>query len=203
MKGDFSMPESESITMRIAAPDDAPKLLAIYSYYVKNTAITFEITVPSEAEFRQRIANTLKTYPYIVAVRGDEILGYAYAGPLNTRGAYRFSIETSIYVKSDVRHAGLGRKLYTALEKVLRKQHVLLATACIAFPSSGEKTPYLDTNSHDFHEHLGYTLVGEFHQCAYKFNRWFDMIWMEKPLAEPADPPEEFIPFPQLADPLK
>ena len=84
--------------LRTASPDDAEKLLDIYSFYVLYTAITFEYEGPSVSEFRNRITNTLKKYPYIVAVDDGKILGYAYASAFKGRAAYDHSIETSIYV---------------------------------------------------------------------------------------------------------
>ena len=60
--------------------------------------------------------------------------------------------------------------------------------------------PYLNTNSPDFHAHLGYQLVGHFHACAYKFDRWYDMIWMEKWIAPHPAKPEAMIPFPELPE---
>lgn len=91
--------EKLDISIRTATPDDAEGLLAIYAQYVENTAVTFEYSVPSEAEFRRRIENTLKKYPYLVAVSQGEIVGYAYAGEFKTREAYVYSVETSVYVK--------------------------------------------------------------------------------------------------------
>lgn len=81
--------EKLDISIRTATPDDAEGLLAIYAQYVENTAVTFEYYVPSEAEFRRRIENTLKKYPYLVAVSQGEIVGYAYAGEFRKCG-YKF-----------------------------------------------------------------------------------------------------------------
>ena len=102
----------DTITIRTAAVDDAAALLAIYAPYVEQTAITFEYEVPSLEEFQGRIAHTLRRYPYIVAVENGEILGYAYTGPFGERAAYSWSVETSIYLRQDVRGKGLGKRLY-------------------------------------------------------------------------------------------
>ena len=75
--------------IRSATTDDAGRLLEIYAYYVKNTAITFECDVPSPDEFRERIENTLRKYPYLVLEEDGTVLGYAYAGPFVGRAAYR------------------------------------------------------------------------------------------------------------------
>ena len=159
------------IQIETACPDDAAELLAIYAPYVRETAITFEYDVPTQAEFESRIRNTLQKYPYIKAVRDGEILGYAYASPLGHRAAYAWSAETSIYVRQDARGNGIGKRLYAALEDGLRARGITNAYACITFPNP---------ESISFHEREGYALAGHFHRCGYKFDRWLDVVWMEK-----------------------
>lgn len=175
----------ENIIIRSAKVDDAEKILDIYSWYVENTAITFEYTVPGVEEFRGRIAATLEKYPYIVAEREGEVLGYAYAGTFHARAAYDWSVETSIYVKRELRREGIGALLYKELEKRLGEQGILNLYACIA--SIEREDEYLTLDSVRFHEHLGYRLVGEFKKCGYKFSRWYDMVWMEKFIGEHKD----------------
>lgn len=166
------------MAIRSAGTDDAPRLLEIYAYYVADTAISFEYDVPSQEEFRSRIEATLKKYPYLVLEEDGVIRGYAYAGLFKGRAAYGRSCEVSIYVDREARGRGYGRRLYEALEEKLRAQGILNAYACIASPIREDE--YLTKNSELFHQHMGYRKVGEFHQCAYKFDRWYDMIWMEK-----------------------
>ena len=121
--------------VRLATPQDAEELLEIYRYYVEHTAITFEYETPSITEFRQRIKQTLKRYPYLAAVDGHgKIVGYAYASSFKNRAAYDWSVETTIYVDKDVKQQGIGKKLYEALEEILRKQHVINLDACITDP---------------------------------------------------------------------
>ena len=113
--------------VRLATPQDAEELLEIYRYYVEHTAITFEYETPSITEFRQRIKQTLKRYPYLAAVDGHgKIVGYAYASSFKNRAAYDWSVETTIYVDKDVKRQGIGKKLYEALEEILQKQHVTI-----------------------------------------------------------------------------
>lgn len=249
------------LKFRVARPEDAEALLAIYAPYVEETAITFEYEVPSVVDFRARIAHTLATYPYIVAVEeqsanadtahvdgvpasstpvagayaaggtcrtSEHIIGYAYVGRLHERAAYDWTVETSIYVDRSARKHGLGRQLYERLEAILRAMNIISVNACIAYPgtmnvaadvaSAADRSqtnlregasdigagigedPYLNTNSPDFHAHLGYRLVGHFHACAYKFDRWYDMIWMEKWIAPHPAKPEAMIPFPELPE---
>lgn len=168
--------------IRYAVPDDCNKILDIYSYYVVNTAISYEYEVPSSEEFRQRIVTTLEKYPYLVLELDGELLGYAYAGPFKTREAYRFSVETTIYLKHGLQKKGYGRLLLSALERELSERGFTNANACIAFTEPDDE--YLNRNSMEFHSRMGYSLVGRFHKCAYKFGRWYDMIWMEKHIGE-------------------
>ena len=168
-----------SIQLRSAVPADAPALLAIYAPYVEQTAITFECDVPAEAEFTRRIADTLQNYPYLVAEQDGVPVGYAYAGKFHERAAYDWSVETSIYVEQHRKRQGIGRLLHDALEQELQRRHFLNMNACVACPI-GENDPYLTRDSICFHEKLGYRMVGEFHQCGYKFGRWYHMVWLEK-----------------------
>lgn len=176
------MKTNTSITIRMANPADAQALLNIYAPYVINTAITFEYDVPSVEEFASRIAHSLEKYPYLIAEEGGNILGYAYASSFHDRPAYDWAVETSIYVDQNIKHRGIGRKLHDALESTLREQGILNMNACIAYPP--EEDEHLDKNSVEFHAHMGYRLVGEFYKCGYKFNRWYNMVWMEKLIGE-------------------
>ena len=178
---------NSSCSVRMATPADAAALLDIYRPYITGTAITFEYDVPSVEEFAARITHTLRTYPYIVAEAEGEIIGYAYVSPFKERAAYDWAVETSIYLKMGLSGQGYGRLLYDKLEAILRRQNILNANACIAY--AAHEDAHLTNGSMHFHEHLGYHLVGTFHQCGYKFGTWYDMIWMEKMLGDhPADP---------------
>ena len=168
--------------IRIAKISDAKELLNIYAYYVENTAITFEYEVPSLQEFEERIKNILQKYPYIVAILDDKIVGYAYAGTFKGRKAYDWSIETTIYVKHGFHKHGIGKKLYEELENILKQQGITNMYACIASPIVEDQ--YLTNNSIDYHHHLGFKLVGTFEKCAYKFNTWYNMVWMVKEINE-------------------
>lgn len=168
----------EGITIRTAVLQDAEALLEIYAPYVKNTAITFEYDVPTVEEFAGRMSNVLRRYPYLVAEVDGEPAGYAYAGPFKERAAYDWAVETTVYVKEDMKKHGIGRALYEALEKTLAAQGILNLNACIAFPEKEDE--YLTTDSVKFHKKMGFSEVGRFHKCGCKFGRWYDMVWMEK-----------------------
>ena len=184
-----------SITIRHAAIQDAPALLAIYKPYVETTAITYEYDVPSVEEFSARIASITAKFPYLVAELDGEIIGYAYASPFRERAAYAWSVETSIYMRMDMKHRGAGRLLYEKLEDMLAKQNVTNLYACIAVPNGDD--PYLTRDSVSFHSHMGYRMIGEFKNCAYKFDRWYSMAMMEKFISPHITPQPPLSPFPE------
>lgn len=187
---------NRNISITMATEADAEELLKVYTSYVTNTAITFEYEIPSVAEFSQRIRNILQRYPYIVAVEDNHIVGYAYASAFKERAAYSWAVETTVYLKQDSRGKGLGRKLYVALEDILKRQNIINLNACIAY--TADEDAYLDNTSSAFHEHLGYTKVAHFTKCGYKFCTWYDMIWMEKIIGEHSGKPEPFIPITKI-----
>lgn len=185
------------IRLRVATPADAPVLQAIYVPYVTDTALTFECHVPSVEEFRERIENTLKTYPYLVALVDGEPVGYTYASRFKPREAYEWSVETSIYVRQDMRKHGVGRKMYEALERVLVLQNIYTMCAAVAYPHT-TSDEYSNTNSAGFHKHMGLQYVGRFHGCSNKFGRWYDLQWYEKMIIPREGVPRPFIPFAQI-----
>lgn len=190
----------ESTKIRIATKQDAKKLVEIYAPYVEKTAITFEYEVPTVQEFERRIGHVLEKYPYLVAERNGEIVGYAYAGTFNERAAYDWAVETTVYVREDQKKTGVGRDLYAALEKALDMQNILNLNACIAYPEIEDA--YLTKNSVQFHEHMGYRFVGEFYKCGYKFDRWYNMVWMEKHIGEHKDNPPAIKTFDEIRETL-
>ena len=173
--------------IEIASLEDAQELVEIYRYYVEKTAITFEYEVPSVEEFKQRMVHVMEKYPYLIAKENDQIVGYAYAGAFHVRPAYDWAVETSIYVSELQKGEGIGKALYKALEEQLSRLHILNLNACIAYPETEDE--HLNKDSVRFHTHLGYRMVGEFYQCGYKFDRWYNMVWMEKHIgAHPSNP---------------
>lgn len=168
--------------IRQATIDDAKELLRIYAPYVERTAITFEYDVPSLNEFQERIKEISQAYPYLVVEENKRIIGYAYAHQFKERAAYQWSVESSIYLDMKERHHGAGRILYAELENQLKAQGILNMNACITYMD--EPDEYLPLDSIHFHETMGFTRCAHFHQCGYKFDRWYDMIWMEKMIGE-------------------
>lgn len=186
-----------NVTLRIARVSDAHELLALYVPYVEETAISFETEVPSLEEFIQRMIKRLPQYPYIVAQSGGELLGYAYLSPFVGRAAYSWAAETTIYLRRDCRKMGIGKMLYTALESLARAQGIINLEACIGW--TDEPDEHLTNNSAEYHAHLGYRMVGRFYKCGYKFGTWYDMVWMEKLIAEHPETPRDIILFSELS----
>lgn len=188
--------KEKGAALRVATVGDAEKILEIYAPYIEKTAITFEYEIPEIGQFRGRIRSTLEKYPYLVAERDGEILGYAYTGAFKGRAAYAWTAETSIYIREGQKKQGLGRKLSHALENISKAQGILNLVAYIAFPE--QEDAYLTRNSAEFHAHLGFARAGEYHKCGYKFGRWYNLVCMEKLLGEHDETPAPFVTFPEL-----
>lgn len=190
----------EKTVIRPAAADDAAEIAAIYAYYVKNTAVTFEYEPPDAGEIRRRIEAYTRRYPYLCVTQDDRIIGFAFAHAFRERPAYDYAAEVSIYLHRDCRHKGAGTRIYTALENELKKMGVKSLYACIAVADGEDR--YLTNASPLFHKKLGYRTCGTFHNCGRKFGRWYTMIWMEKTIGEFGEHPDPIIPYPAINNPL-
>ena len=175
-----------NITIRRANKEDIQDILNIYGYYTENTAISFEYETPTLEEFTKRFDNISSKFPYLVAEMTQEqekkIVGYAYGNTLIARAAYDYCAELTIYLDPNMRKSGIGKMLYTELEKQLADQGIKNLYACIGSPIEADE--YLTNNSEQFHQHLGFKRNGLFYKCGYKFGRWYNMIWMEKIIGE-------------------
>lgn len=167
-----------TIQVRPARLFDASAMLQIYAPYVKETAVTFDYEVPTLHQFKEKIATGMERYPYLVAEAGGRIIGYAYASPFKERAAYAWAVETTIYLDREERGKGVGRMLANKLEETLRQQNILNVNACLAYTDREDE--HLTSASFLFHERMGYKKVAHFTQSGYKFNKWYDVIWMEK-----------------------
>ena len=167
------------MNIRLAKPLDAAALLAIYAPYVENTAITFEYDVPTVEDFANRIEKTLKKYPYLVAEEEGAILGYAYASTYYARAAYDWAVELSVYVSQDARGKGVGSKLYDKLEDLLDQMGYMHFLACISLPNKASLA---------LHRKRGYQQVAHLPKIGYKFERWHDIVWLQKSLEKQAEP---------------
>jgi L-amino acid N-acyltransferase YncA len=169
-------------TIRDAYRADAGALLEIYRPFVTDTAVSFELEPPSEAEFAERIARAQTRWAWLVAERGREILGYAYATSFRARAAYQWSVETSAYVHPGHRRLGVGRLLYERLLAILEEKGYCTAYAGIALPNDGSVA---------LHRALGFTEVGVFRRAGRKFGAWHDVSWWQRVLREEPPPGRE------------
>ena len=168
----------EAICVRAATPQDAEQLLEIYTPFVISedcsvSNVSFELTAPSLAEFRQRIVDISSKYPYLVGEKDGQILGYVYCHPYRERLAYQWSVEVTIYLAPAGQGKGLGRLLYETMEKLLCLQGVTMAYSCITLGNE---------HSIKMHEALGYRLIGTFSKSGCKNGQWLDTVWLEKQL---------------------
>ena len=158
--------------------EDAQRLLEIYSPYVLNTAVSFEYNVPSLDEFKERITNITKKYPYLVCEKAGKIIGYVYASAYSSRTAYDWTAETSIYIDKECRRQGAGALLYKELENRLKKIDVVNLLAGVAFCENEDE--YLTHDSPKFHLNQGYVEVAYMKGVGKKFDRWYDLKWYQK-----------------------
>ena len=174
--------------VRIATEADADAIAAIYAPYVLETPISFEETPPTSGEIAHRLCSTLETYPFLVFAEGDQVLGYAYGSAHPTKPAYRWSVETTVYVARNAHRRGIGRKLYAELLDLLARQGFHSAFAGIVPPN--EKSVRL-------HEALGFSYLATFPEIGFKHGKWHDLGWWHRPLVEGA-PSGDPVPFRSL-----
>ena len=168
----------EKIIVRSVYESDVERLVEIYSYYVENTAVSFEYNRPSVEEFKERIESIKKKYPYLVCEFESNVVGYAYANTYSTREAYNWTVTSSIYIDKDYRRRGIGRVLYANLEKELMKQGIVNILAGVAYTANEDI--YLTHDSFKFHIKEGYSKVAHMSNIGKKFERWYDLLWMQK-----------------------
>ncbi len=167
-------------TIRLATPDDADSVQAIYAPYC-DTPISFELGPPDVDEMRQRIRKVLQGHPWLISEDDGEALGYVYASPHRERAAYRWSVDVTVYIRQDRRHRGVGRALYTALLDVLPLQGFVNAYAGVTLPNAA---------SVGLHEALGFRPVGVYREVGFKCGAWYDVAWFQRPLQPPPVPSE-------------
>ncbi|AIT06478.1 acetyltransferase [Sphingomonas taxi] len=173
------------IALRPATPDDAAAVAAIYAPHVLAGTVSFETEVPDTRAMRTRMASSAGLYPWIVATTGEAtggVLGYAYATRFSEREAYRWAVETTIYVADVAQRQGVGRLLYEGLIDTLRAQGFTQAIGRIALPNSASIT---------LHEQVGFRRAGVFRAIGHKHGQWIDVGYWQCALAEPTAPPAE------------
>jgi L-amino acid N-acyltransferase YncA len=170
--------EASSSGVRPASAQDAAACLAIYRPYVQNTAISWEIDVPTADEMAARIGGLRATHDWLVLERDDQIIGFAYGQPLKRLAAFQWSAETGIYVDVHHHRAGGGRELYTQLLRRLTERGYRQAFAGITQPNEA---------SNGFHRSFGFQDAGLYRRVAWKHDSWHDVAWMQLDLLGTAD----------------
>lgn len=163
------------VTIRAAVETDAAAIAAIYAHYVRETTITFEEDVVTPDDMGARMAAVAATgLPWLVVSRGPDVYGYAYATPWRPRTAYRFSVETTVYLAHDAVGRGLGTRVYTDLLAQLSDLGLHVALGGIALPNAASVA---------LHESCGFRKVAHLSEVGFKFGRWVDVGYWQRALA--------------------
>jgi L-amino acid N-acyltransferase YncA len=171
---------------------DAAACVEIYSPFVTDSAVSFDVVPPTVEEFSAKIAHLSDTHAFLVADDAGRVAGYAYSSPYRERVAYRWSAEVSVYVHSDYRGHGVGRQLYEALLELMRRQGVRVAIAGITQPNPASMA---------LHHSCGFRTVGVFERIGFKAGAWRDVAFLALELAPDADlsqAPDELDPSQRL-----
>lgn len=176
---------SFSGSIRVATPSDSAQIQRIYAPIVGCTAISFELEPPTIADMAKRIESTLVMYPYLVAEREGQVVGYAYASQHRAREAYQWSVDVTVYIAPHAHRNGIGRALYERLLPILESQGFHTAYAGIALPNVG---------SVSLHEALGFHHIGTYTEVGFKHGSWHDVGYWRKVINK-ATPPGHILPF--------
>jgi phosphinothricin acetyltransferase len=174
---DFHFAETEQkppggTMIRPAQLEDADAIARIYNHYIHNTVITFEeqpVTQQAMAERVDEISGA--ALPWLVAVNSSRVVGYAYASPWKSRSAYRYSVESTIYLDPAALGIGLGSQLYEALLARLGQRNIHVVIGGIALPNPA---------SIRLHEKFGFRKIAHFEEVGYKFGRWVDVGYWQR-----------------------
>lgn len=177
-----------AVSIRLATENDAEAIAAIYLPYVEETRISFEEVAPDAAEIARRMANPI--HPWLAIGDGQDVLGFASTSPMRNRNAYRWSVETGVYLKPDAQGRCLGRQLLAAHLALLERQGFVTIVAGIALPNAASVA---------LHEKLGFSLSGIERGVGYKFGQWVDVGRWQKDLAPRTATPVGPLPFKECA----
>ena len=170
--------------LRFANDYDCEEILSIYSYYVENTAVSFEIEVPTSKAFKERIVDINQKYPYLVVCVDRKIVGYTYASRHFTRAAYEYDVDVSIYVHSDYHGKKIAKALYLCLFDILKEQGFYNIYASYTEPNE---------KSRKFHDKFDFKLVGTYYKTGFKLGKWHNVTWLEKNIREYDEKPKDII----------
>jgi phosphinothricin acetyltransferase len=171
------IPRVEGVAIRNATKRDITAILSVYAPYVTDTVVSFEDRVPSVDEMETRME---ESHVWVVAEEGEALIGFAYAAPFHRRGAYRWSVEVSVYLESGVRGRGIGRALVT---------HVLERVRASGFVNAFAGTTLPNEASVGLFESIGFTKIAHQREVGYKLGHWHDVGWWQLRLREPEVPP--------------
>jgi phosphinothricin acetyltransferase len=169
--------------VRAATPADAAAIAEIYRPYVEASYISFETEPPEADEIARRVASAGDRYPWLAAEdEAGKLAGYAYACAFRPRAAYRFAVETSVYVRDGSHGRGIGAALYAPLLEGLDRQGFTQAIAAISLPNPASVA---------LHERFGFRRAGVYAGVGWKAGRWHDVGLWQRALAVAAEPPVE------------
>jgi L-amino acid N-acyltransferase YncA len=159
------------VITRSALAADAEAIAGIYNHYVRNTVVTFEEEPVAASDMATRIAEVQAfSLPWLVVEVERQVAGYAYATRWRARSAYRYSVETTVYLDQSYENRGMGTTLYARLLSTLKTRGMHTAIGGIALPNSA---------SIALHKKLGFEHTGTFHQVGFKHNRWVDVAYWQ------------------------
>jgi phosphinothricin acetyltransferase len=173
-----------AVLIRLAGEGDAGQIASIYRPYVEQSRISFEEFAPDPAEIARRMSGPI--HPWLVAEDDGRIVGFASTSPMRNRNAYRWSVETGIYVAPEAQGRGLGRKLLAAHLELLQRQGFVTIVAGIALPNEASVA---------LHEKLGFALSGVERGVGFKLGQWIDVGRWQKDLAPRDAAPAEPLPY--------
>jgi L-amino acid N-acyltransferase YncA len=165
--------------------EDIKACLEIYAPFVNESAVSFELVVPTITEFNARVEQITQKYPWLVAVQGNEIMGYAYASSYRDRLAYQWNVEVSVYVHDNFKQKKVGQTLYLELMKLLKTQGFCRAFAVIAIPNEP---------SVKFHTQFGFKEFAVYEKVGFKLDQWHDVLWMQYEISHPEIPSTPLLP---------
>lgn len=168
--------------IRLAREDDAPAIDAIYGPYCTDTAVSFETAAPGPEAIATRIRSVVAQLPWLVLEVDGVVAGYVYASRHHNRAAYRWAVDTAVYVAPAFHGQRVGTALYTTLFALLQAQGYARACAGITMPNPA---------SQRLHESFGFVPVGTYRRIGHKFGAWRDVAWFQADLRPDDDPPLE------------
>jgi phosphinothricin acetyltransferase len=181
------------VLIRLASEADAAGIAEVYRPYVEDSRISFEEQAPDAAEMARRIRGDRPGfYPWLVAEEAGRIVGFASSSPFRTRPAYRWSVETGIYLALGAYGRGIGKSMLSALADLLERQGYVTAIGAVALPNDASVC---------LHEALGFEPAGTYRGTGFKMGQWIDVGLWQKELAPRSASPDEPIPFEGLFSP--